>query len=67
MLGVTAASSVPLWVLDSIALADLVTSGREAVPDWVPQNGRDLPRWLPHKGTSVLTEPLLSFSKSSPD
>ena len=56
MLGVPAASSAPLWVLDSIALTDLVTSGREAIPDWVPQNGRllrlDLPRWIPHEGFS---------------
>ena len=58
MLGVPAASSAPLWVLDFIALTDLVTSGREAIPDWVPQNGRDLPRWIPHEGV---------LSKSSPD
>ena len=64
MLGVPAASSAPLWVLDSIALTDLVTPGREATPDWVPQNGRDSPRWIPHEGVfqnQVQTEPLLRF------
>ena len=40
MLGVPTASSAPLWVLDSIALTDLVASGGEVIPDWVPQNGK---------------------------
>ena len=30
-----------MWLLDSIVLADLVTSGREEISNWVPQNDRE--------------------------
>ena len=52
VLGVPAASSAPLWDLDSIAVTDLVASVRKIIPDWVPQNGFQ---------NQVQTEPLLGF------
>ena len=57
MLGVPAASSAPLWVLDFIAITALVALGREIIPDWVPQNCIQLELFQ----NQVQTEPLLGF------